>query len=1361
MPKLAKTFEDVLTRSRGKATPASPADTAGSDIDTFVRRIMNSPATLAGLLVAAHRGAQLELGPAGSIQAEFDDPSQMVDPQTLGEVMLIPRRFGGNEDLVTHELGHVAQGGTWGPFLPAASGVAAAVQGYDDSIFEGERAMEAGRKERKRAGYSHGGPVPKKKKRKKAAAGGVSTQNHDRRRFANGGSTKDQIAALVSPENLLNAVYQARYGMNMADKVKLADTGKALGVSPERAQADPVAADRATSAYLAGQKYGEAVPNAGQAIRDAVKFWSAVATGNDPLTRSSAGQAEGSGIDLRMGDIVRGAARRGAGESVRGERAGVEIDTPPDYTLVRGSHGGRLRAAVGGIQAGGATPRPYGNTGPMAPKPAPKPAPKKAPGGGGTLAQQSFAAYQRGEKNLPAGMDFNTYKSTYFSGGGGGGGNKGGGAKAGGTFGQAQGVAGQLQNFQPGGGQDINALRGFTPLQGQARTTQDELLTTGAKTDVSGITDAAQIRGQQEFEGLSDTLNERYAAMGLGSSTAREAALGRERGRIAGGIAATGLEAEVGAQEAATGRRFGAVGNELGASGQVLGATSSALQGSLGQSGQRLGALGQAAGTYTDLTGIAEGGRQFDVGSSQQAQQFNARLQHEANLANQNLAYQQNALEANLNANAGAYGTYGGGGSSVSPVARGGVGAGGYYGTGRYGGAHGGRTNAPDFFSRVAYGRTFDSPGTAKAPDLDKVRSITINRPTSRGYGAEGRTRTGPSENELREQRNREGREAALNFQRQKELMAYQSDLARKSEEQKRMDILRLAENLGARQAQNLGGGQVRPVPPGAITGLGLQALRANAGVFGLSDATGDAGFSASPESIVQAQKNFSSPTMVASQRSGWNVQSPDKRVAERGRYAHGGPVRQYGAGGGIPQPELPGEQGISYPALIDPRRQFYADGGPTGGEVPGIDDGTDKVPAMLRSEELVVTPELVAEIESADPLIPHPELILDLQELAMKPLEYSPEEGEFAAASGGQAPLFQSFGELFSFLEPKQDPEYEALLRAAGKLPPTPEMVGGATEEERAAIGLPPRQSIPDSILAFNGRLPSSVAEAIGLPGPGIEESFDDVPGGLGDTQLAPPPKGSVSLSIAGGGNRLTKGGDAGFGQITPQPGRQGSFSAMTSTVPSAQPKSPEEQRYAALAAAQNRRDNIQASINTDPVGSPQKQARMFNALQAADQQVNSLVMEIDAAEKRKIATAQTQVAGAQAMANLNDALANQLRAQAQMRTADAATAKVLLDAAAQDPTLANLMNILTDSGLAKTDRGAEIGEAILNQHLQGLGVQITENGWFRRMLGAPKFEFAATPESAVPPRIGAAGGGLTSLVPEAQAALAQFLGV
>jgi hypothetical protein len=161
-----------------------------------------------------------------------------------------------------------------------------------------------------------------------------------------------------------------------------------------------------------------------------------------------------------------------------------------------------------------------------------------------------------------------------------------------------------LTKHKAGGGEDINALRGFDPFTGQLGVTQNELLTGGLKTDVSGATEAARILGGQEFDAASDKINELLASKGLLSSTARTEAIAREKAKLAERIAAAGLQAEIAASEAAAGRTAGAVTSGLTGTGQQLTANQTAGQLSLGQTGQELSGLvsaGQGAGTSAGL----------------------------------------------------------------------------------------------------------------------------------------------------------------------------------------------------------------------------------------------------------------------------------------------------------------------------------------------------------------------------------------------------------------------------------------------------------------------------------------------------------------------------------------------------------------------------------------------------------------------------------------------------------------------------------------------------------------------------------------------------------------------------------------
>jgi len=991
-------------------------------------------------------------------------------------------------------------------------------------------------------------------------------------------------------------------------------------------------------------------------------------------------------------------------------------------------------------------------------------------------------------------------------------------------------IAKKLTGFKAGGGEDIAALRKFQPLTGKARRTQNELLESGLRTDVAPLTEAARIRAQQEFGNLSDTLGERYAALGLGSSTARERAVGRERGRLAERIGATGLEAGVAAEEAAAGRRQGAVGSELGASGQRIGALGEALGGSLAQTGQELGGLEAAGGLEQGAAGLELQGELGQAGAGQAL--INSQMPPfeqtvigatggRVDLGDylSDLLYGQQFIRDGSSRRAGSRGA----GFGASPVKSSREGlenailreqlraiqrprrresnpaleaqgellrlsrtpsSGGIAGfdqarriselqrlVGLASGAGGspGGFEAPDprdILARMNFGKSSERPINIQDPTMRNFLQFGGRSPQKGAVG--GR----PQADQFGQLPTTPGQPRGLRQLPGQPLAPPQG--------------LPAQPPGGFQPPTSLPGGRPRPVPGQVPLGAPLQGS-SNFGGFparaaapapapaGVDPTRGGAfqpdasGFTPRPTGGTPPPAGGFTGALGGPLAGGKGVpsqgvppQGPGQPLAPPqapGQFQPSQPRppqppqpfprRQMAAGGGIPQPDLPQEQGIQYPALVDPRRQFY-DGG---GEVPGVDDGQDKIPALLRAEELVVTPELARAIELADPGAPNPELILSLKDLAQKPLDYSPGEGEFVAQGGGFLDRLlrgnpeagaQRFEQRFGFTpsEPPVSPR-DAILALLEQLPRTRE------ERERLRANAPQAMGFDELIRGYEAPT-------------GFEPIPGEIPPDLGAVPGGPdfaPPRGDISISgwdLPGG---ISRPGNAGFGQITPRPGRQGSFSVM-----GAQPRTPDERRYESLAAAQRRRDLIQSNLATDPVGSPDKQARQLSALQAADQQVNSLVAEIDAAEGRKIAEAEVDVAGVQAQANLNDAYANQLRAVAQKQTADAATAKVLQEAAANDPAVANILNVLGETGLGKSERGSEIAEAILSQILASQGVQIQENGWFRRIFGAPRFEFAPSPGQEIPstqPAREGATGGVASLAPEARAALMQFIGV
>lgn len=112
------------------------------------RKVMNALPTLAGLGVGLARGADFGPGPDDTIIARYEDESGTQDPQTLGEVMILPEGHSG-PTIQQHELGHVSQGRYFGPLLPAVALGSLALQGsenYEDFPLEAS-AMEMGKAE--------------------------------------------------------------------------------------------------------------------------------------------------------------------------------------------------------------------------------------------------------------------------------------------------------------------------------------------------------------------------------------------------------------------------------------------------------------------------------------------------------------------------------------------------------------------------------------------------------------------------------------------------------------------------------------------------------------------------------------------------------------------------------------------------------------------------------------------------------------------------------------------------------------------------------------------------------------------------------------------------------------------------------------------------------------------------------------------------------------------------------------------------------------------------------------------------------------------------------------------------------------
>lgn len=1191
--------------AKGGKTPDEMRREAGAAKDLTARRILNALPTLFGMGLGVYRGADFSMGPAGSILARFpEEEGQQVNPQALGDVMLIPDRLADSPSMVTHELGHVSQGRDFGWLLPAiALGLEGGVKAglLEENPLETE-VMRRGEEEKARIGFQDGGFL----------------------------------------STLGDLPFYLRYGVGEDEKVR---TGREL--APTKM---PDEVDRTAAGYLGTKMWGPKAALAFQELRNATGLSSLLGESDEDRARL-------------YDALVEGVTR--AQEETRGEamdRGSGKTKSPGKAALIRGAHGGRAK-----FEDGGGVRRRDG--GRLLARTGTRTATRGAAGGywgrrspagpvlgGGMVGGGGGVGLNRGYDPFASARAGAT--QTPVSGGGGGGGAPGGG----GTFGSAQKVAGQAANFQP--------------LTGAAAATQNQLLTTGAPTDVAPLTEAAKMRGQQEFDDLQNQIGERYAAMGLGSSTASQAAIARERARIGTNIGATGLEAGVAAQEAATGRRQGAVGHALGASGQQL-------QG-----------LGTGLSGLTSLTGIAEGGRQADASLAQGADQFQANLNQNANLANQQFMLEQ----ARLN--------------MMQPQ---------YYADGgrvRY--AQGGPT-ARDALARRAYGEAFADPASYSIPQLLTLDPSQYRRGGSRPM--QGGDRRGEDRSATRYSSSPQ-----QSLKAQKELMQFQESLERQGRTKDYQNLINAAQVLGGESIIGLPRSSSGNLSAARSMGLNQLLGGGISSLFGVAPTVGRAGFAGSgtPSELERLSDVLANP---GSQFHRFNQDLGDPnavKAMERG-VSYGRQGAQMGgqpqdidaAPGGVFAPAMPHELGMPSAGVMTPRRQFYDDGG---GVAPGIDTGEDKIPALLRSEELVLTPELAERLMEANPMEPQPELIGDMQELWHQPLEFSPEEGEFMAQDGGVFRPGYEDDPIVAFLRRALSTDFQP--PEAGISPEThPELFG------QAPFRMEARPTETPGLTPF-GELPLMTPE---LPrvGPGEATEIPLLPEDAGPAlgAIGMPGPGSISITQAGRPvDRLTSSGDAGHGKITPRPGGEGTLSVM-----GALPTSPEERQQEALAHAMRRRDLLNAAMTTDPVGSPEKQARLERAALLAQNEIDSIANQIEAMQTRKILEAQTEVEQAKADAMLNQSVANQLRAAAQSRTAEANYAKALQDMAANDPMVAQLLNTFEASGLSKTERGAEMAEAILSEILRARGLEIQENGWLSRIFGAPSFELAPTPEAGL----------------------------
>jgi hypothetical protein len=385
------------------------------------------------------------------------------------------------------------------------------------------------------------------------------------------------------------------------------------------------------------------------------------------------------------------------------------------------------------------------------------------------------------------------------------------------------------------------------------------------------------------------------------------------------------------------------------------------------------------------------------------------------------------------------------------------------------------------------------------------------------------------------------------------------------------------------------------------------------------------------------------------------------------------------------------------------------------GGEAPGVDTGEDKIPALLRSEELVVTPELTEMLEQVQTPEQAMQVVQALQQLAQKPLEFSDEAGEFIAQDGG------STGDSASVMGLIMRELQDRGVQIPGLTAP----VGDATQ-------------IPGGIGNLIGAFPQTTT---GVP----HQDFDPLGGGpsvlegprqtgfsepeVPENILGTPSRGGIDRSGAVPQLTLEGGtpGQAGLAELSGLTGR-----GTVSTLGVAPQKLTEEEQDAQdLRNAQRRVDLIQSAMITDPVGGAEKAARMGSLLEIANNAVTRKTREILVKQQQQALKGQAQAAQLQAAAAVEDSISKRIEAEAAKTTAEAGLAKQIRESLAVNPQLQQIMPILNAIGQVKDERSQAFLEAIFRRiWFEQTGEQLTENGSLRRLLGAPEFEFV-TPEN------------------------------
>ena len=932
-------------------------------------------------------------------------------------------------------------------------------------------------------------------------------------------------------------------------------------------------------------------------------------------------------------------------------------------------------------------------------------------------------------------------------------------------------IVSQLSRFQPGGRQQISALQSFQGQTPLGRETLDEILRSGLPTDVSGITEAARIRATQEFEDAQNTIGERLANLGLVSSSAQTAAVARERARLGERVGAAGLEAQVGAAEAAAARRAGATETDIRARASRLSALSEAGRGEIARSGQRLGGLGQAASAAATAARLPLEGPTTRAG-------LGAGLPSASAFPSTTGGPSAGPSQFPPAADPQQFGFTTGIGKSTS--ARKAVPTGGFGGFRRFG-QHGGVVKRPSReevrfenflqnigadLSKTRGAKIKATPGTQAAQDVNRMAALAR-------LGGEDLARLLFNDPSLRSDLAAAGAEKFRDIQTgtgkfgpQNVAQFIGTGVDASGQAKKRVQGIRLSK----KQREELG------IDPSTALLSGLDIERA------VGEVPSGAAPTPSPTGGIGRIRPGSRSSAVESDRSiGLDIRGPRGSRINRQFFQAGGPVQQdpilTPRAGAVPSPDLPQETGQLIPGILDPRRQFFEDGG---GVAPGQDTGEDQVPALLRSEELVVTPELVEDIKSVNPDIPQPGLITALHQLAEQPLEFAEEEGEFVAAHGG-TPQFS--GPFFG-----------------GPIggPPTDDFIGqlSLAEQIRALVGATPEtearlaQRLPDDPrfdAPPRGVSPGRAVPAAGLPGQELADPFI-VPEFGGDTAI---PAGDFRLpsfreEIGEAGERkfILEGGTPGTGRVGAAgiragldptrglvtggeafapgvarraPGVAGRVEGTAAITDPATglPVDFGDKQLSRLERAQRVADLTRAAITTDPVGGPDKQARMLRSLEIANREVDSSVNEIIQGQVLAIKRQELRTGQVLGQAKLNESVARTLAAEAQKVTAEGAFAKQLSEIAAQDPVVSQILNIFEVMGKLKDadPRIIEQLEAVLNRTLQSQGLELAESGFFAKLFGAPAFEVSQTQtEQGLP---GEGQDELNSLMSRAEAGL------